>query len=202
MSYLVGLTGGIGCGKSTVAAIFAQKGIPVIDTDLISHQLTQPGGAAIPAIRAEFGQESINPEGALDRSRIRQLIFADAQAKQRLEAILHPLILQQAKHLALNQTSPYVIVVVPLLFESGQYQHWLDRTLAVDCPEEMQISRAATRSGLTPETVKAIMQSQIARQQRLQLADDVIHNEASPNELSAQIDALHQKYLRATSHSN
>jgi len=202
MSFRVGLTGGIGSGKSTVAALFAELGVPVIDTDLISHQLTQPGGAAIPAIRSAFGEDYINATGALDRTKMRQLVFSDSAAKQRLEKILHPLILAQAKSLAESRPGPYVLLVVPLLFETPDFQNWLDHTVVVDCPVETQIARATARSDLSEQTVRAIIARQFTRTQRLELANDVIVNDGTLSELYPQIAHLHQSYLKLAEISN
>jgi dephospho-CoA kinase len=202
MSYRVGLTGGIGGGKSTVASLFAELGVPVIDTDAISHQLTQSGGTAIPAIRAAFGDDHIDATGALDRAKMRQFVFSDEAARQRLEKILHPLILAQAKSQAESSPAPYVLLVVPLLFETSGYQGWLDHTVTVDCSEETQIARATRRSGLSEQTVRAIMARQLSRSQRLQLADDAINNNGTLAELSLQIAQLHRHYLKLAARSN
>ena len=202
MSYRVGLTGGIGSGKSTVASLFGELGVPVIDTDVISHQLTLPGGAAIPEIRAEFGTEYIDASGALDRAKMRQLVFSDNAARHRLEKILHPRILSQAKMLAEASPAPYVLLVVPLLFETSAYQDWLNRTVVVDCPEEVQIARAIQREGLNEEIVRAIMAKQLSRAQRLQLANDVIDNAGSLSQLRQQISRLHQNFLGLAERSN
>lgn len=202
MSYRIGLTGGIGSGKSTVATLFAELGVPVVDTDAISHQLTQPRGAAIPAIRAAFGESFIDATGALDREKMRQLVFSDFAAKQRLEKILHPLIFIQARFLAESSTAPYVMLVIPLLFETQEYRHWLQHTLTVDCTEETQLSRATRRSGLSEQTVRAIMAQQLSRAQRLQFADDAINNDGTLTELRLQIAQLHQRYLDLATRSN
>lgn len=202
MSFRVGLTGGIGSGKSTVAALFAELGVPVIDTDVISHQLTQPGGAAIPAIRSAFGEHYIDATGALDRAKMRQLVFSDSTAKQLLEKILHPLILAQAKSLAESRPGPYVLLVVPLLFETPDFLNWLDHTVVVDCPVEAQIARATTRSNLSEQTVRAIIARQFTRTQRLELANDVIVNDGTLSELYPQIAHLHQTYLKRAEISN
>ena len=202
MTYRVGLTGGIGSGKSTVAALFAELGVPVIDTDLLAHQLTQPGGMAIPAIRASFGDEYVDATGALDRAKMRQLVFSDSTAKQRLEKILHPLILAQAKSLAESRPAPYVLLVIPLLFETSDYQNWLDHTVVVDCAEETQIARATSRNGLSEQTVRAIMAQQFPRSQRLKFANDVILNDGTLPELYPQIARLHQTYLKLAARSN
>jgi dephospho-CoA kinase len=202
MSYRVGLTGGIGSGKSTVATLFADLGVPVIDTDAISHQLTQSGGAAIPSIRTEFGDDFIDATGALDREKMRQLVFSDSAAKQRLEKILHPLIFLQARFLAEVSADPYVLLVIPLLFETSEYRNWLQHTVTVDCAEETQIVRATRRNGLNEQTVRAIMERQLSRPQRLQLADDAISNDGTLTELRVQIAQLHQRYLDLAKRSN
>jgi len=202
MSYRVGLTGGIGSGKSTVATLFAELGVPVVDTDAISHQLTQPRGAAIPAIRAAFGDDFIDATGALDREKMRQLVFSDFAAKQRLEKILHPLIFTQARFLAESSAAPYVMLVIPLLFETQEYRHWLHHTVTVDCAEETQLARATRRNGLSEQTVLAIMAQQLSRTQRLQFADDAINNDGTLTELRLQIAQLHQRYLELATRSN
>jgi len=202
MSYRVGLTGGIGSGKSTVASIFAELAVPVIDTDVLSHQLTQPGGAAIPAIRAAFDDNYIDAAGALDRSKMRQLVFSDDAARLRLEKILHPLILARTKSLAEASDAPYILLVIPLLFETSGYQKWLNRTVTVDCSEETQLARAKSRDGLNELTVRAIMARQLSRSRRLQLADDAINNDGTLAELRLQIEQLHQHYLKLAQRSN
>jgi dephospho-CoA kinase len=193
---LIGLTGGIGSGKTTVATLFEQLGARIIDTDELSRNLTRSGGAAIAAIRDAFGAEYIDGSGALDRNKMRILIFAHPAEKQKLEAILHPLIRQQSRQLAEAPTAaPYTLVVVPLLFETQGYQGWLHRTLAVDCPEETQIARTMQRSGLGRESAQAIIAQQISRAQRLALADDLIRNDTDLSALSAQVAQLNKKYL-------
>ena len=203
MNYLVGLTGGIGSGKSTVAQMFAAQGARIIDTDLISHQLTQTGGAAIPAIRDSFGDAFIDRQGALDRSKMRELVFGNPAAKQRLEAILHPLILAHAKLLAASHTdAPYTLVVVPLLFESGRYANWLNRTVTVDCPEESQIARIIQRSNLDETAVRAIMAQQLSRPERLRLADEIIRNDGGLDDLKKQIVGIHHRLSGLAMESN
>jgi dephospho-CoA kinase len=202
MSYFVGLTGGIGSGKSTVSSLFAELGVPVIDTDAISHQLTQVDGAASPSIRTLFGEDFINAQGALDRIKMRELVFSDSAAKKNLEKILHPLILAQAKMLAESSPAPYVLLVIPLLFETDNYRDWLDHTVTVDCTEETQINRATKRIGLNKQTVLAIMASQLSRAQRLQLAKDVISNDGTLNDLRMQVAQLHQRFLNLATRSN
>ncbi|OIR19293.1 dephospho-CoA kinase [mine drainage metagenome] len=203
MSYLVGLTGGIGSGKSTVADLFASFGVRIVDTDLISHQLTQTGGMAIPAIRAAFGAHSIDPEGALNRSWMRALVFGDVAARQRLEAILHPLIFAQARQLADSPTdAPYTLVVVPLLFESGLYAGWLRHVITVDCPENAQIARTIRRNNLDESAVRAIMAQQLSRTERLRLADEVIDNGGSLERLKEQVVGMHRRLSALAAESN
>ena len=192
----IGLTGGIGSGKSTVAALFKECGVTVIDSDEISHQLTQPGGGAITAIRAAFGDSCISANGALDRPHMRQLVFSDPAAKQRLEGILHPLI--RAQMLVQAETSaavsPYLLLVIPLLFETGNYLKLVQRTLVVDCAETAQVTRAMRRSGLSGEEVRAIMAQQITRAERLRRADDIIQNDSDLDALRLKVEQLHQHY--------
>ncbi len=191
-----GLTGGIGSGKSTVARIFSELGARIVDTDLISHQLTQTNGAAIRLIQQTFGDEFIRSDGSMDRSRMRELVFADPDAKLRLEAILHPLILSESKAQAgADTTAPYTMVVVPLLFENGRYRDWLRRAIVVDCPEPQQIARTLQRSGLTEQAVRAIIGQQIGRARRLQLADDILLNHGSTEELREQVKTLHSRLI-------
>lgn len=194
MNYLVGLTGGIGSGKSTVADMFAALGVHIVDTDVISHQLTQAGGAAIPAIRDTFGAHFIDAQGSLDRNLMRELVFARPDEKKRLEAILHPLIYAQTRQQADCPTdAPYTIVVVPLLFESGRYTDWLQCVITVDCPEEAQIARTIRRSNLDESAVRAIMGQQLNRKARLTLADEIIVNNGSLDNLKTQVVGIHRR---------
>ena len=203
MTYWVGLTGGIGCGKSTVSALFAQCGAAVIDSDTLSHQLTQPGGAAIAAIRSAFGDDYIDASGALDRVRMRQRVFSDPAARLRLESILHPLILAQMLALATAAgPAPYLLLVIPLLFETPGYRELVQRTLVVDCAEATQLARAMRRSGLDEQTVRAIMATQISRAERLQRADEVIHNDSDLDSLRGQVQQQHQRYLTISAGSD
>jgi dephospho-CoA kinase len=198
----IGLTGGIGSGKSSVAKLFEQAGARIIDTDLISHQLTQSGGSAMDAIRRDFGDEFINADGALDRSKMRTFIFADPAAKKRLENILHPLIREQVLRLAASHTTaPYTLAIVPLLAESNHY-HWLHRIIVVDCSEQAQLTRTIQRSGLNETTVRAIMATQASRSQRLQKADDIIENDGPAELLAGQVARLHRTYLALVAGSN
>ncbi len=193
--FSVGLTGGIGCGKTTVADMFAELGASVIDTDAIAHALTAPHGAAMPALLAEFGQEFATPEGALDRAKMRALVFADPQARTRLEAILHPRIRDATAAAAAIATGPYPIFVVPLLIESGTWRERVGRVLAIDCPEDLQVRRVMARSGLQEAQVRAIMAAQVTRAQRLEAADDVILNDDGIEALRPQVERLHAEYL-------
>lgn len=196
MSYLVGLTGGIGSGKSTVAILFKECGITVVDSDEISHQLTRAGGEAIAAIRAEFGNEFIDGNGALDRARMRHLAFADAYSKGRLEAVLHPMIREKMlEQIRANSAEPYLLLVIPLLLEADNYRELVQRILVVDCAEETQLARAMRRSGMVEPEVRAIMARQISREERLKCADDIILNEADMDSLRAKVKQLHRKYL-------
>ena len=196
---LVGLTGGIGSGKSTVAQLFANLGVRVIDADLLSHQLTAKNGAAIPLIAEAFGRDFIGAGGALDREKMRKKIFSDAREKKKLENILHPLILNLAKQAAFSSTNcVYTLLVIPLLFEGKNYQSWLHRTLVVDCAEEIQMRRTMQRSGLAQESVQSIMDQQMSRKERLSHADDVICNDGDLDRLKMQVLHFHAKYLAMT----
>lgn len=202
MTYRVGLSGGIGSGKSTIAAIFQELGVKVIDSDAIAHHLTQAGGAAIPSIRAAFGDAYIDADGAMDRARMRGLVFSEREARIRLEAILHPLILARMLEASEDPAdSPYVLMVVPLLFEAPGFRRIVDRALVVDCDEETQIARTMARSTLSRQAVQAIMAQQMSRAQRLKLADDVIHNAGAMETLRPQVLQLHQFYLDRSSGS-
>jgi dephospho-CoA kinase len=193
--FAVGLTGGIGCGKTTVADQFGALGATLIDTDLIAHALTAPQGAAMPAIVAAFGADFAGPDGALDRARMRALVFADPGAKARLEAILHPRIRAACEAAAQAATGPYLVFVVPLLVESGNWRERVDRVLVIDCAESTQLARVMARNGLTEDQVRAIMANQATRAQRLAAADDVITNDDGLTALAPQIAALHRIYL-------
>ncbi|NJD26436.1 MAG: dephospho-CoA kinase [Betaproteobacteria bacterium] len=194
-NFVVGLTGGIGSGKSAAADCFAAHGAAVVDTDAIAHELTAAGGAAMPALRAAFGEAIATPAGALDREQMRRLAFADAGARVRLEGILHPLIRALADERCHLAASPYVILAVPLLVESGAYRERCDRIAVVDCPEDVQIARVMARNGMAAAEVRAIMAAQASRQQRLAAADDVIDNGGRPDELAVRVAGLHRLYL-------
>lgn len=194
--FSIGLTGGIGSGKTTVANLFAERGATVVDTDLIAHSLTAPEGAAMPAIVAEFGAAFADTSGALDRARMRQLVFSDPGAKARLEAILHPRIRDGALAAGAAATGSYVIYAVPLLVESGTWRARVARVLAVDCREDVQIARVMARNNLPEAQVLAIMAAQATRAQRLAAADDVVDNNDGIAALIPQIDRLHALYLQ------
>lgn len=198
MAFAVGLTGGIGSGKTTVANLFAAQGAGLVDADEISRRLTAPAQPAVAEIARKFGAQFIAADGSLDRARMRNLVFADAAARKDLEAILHPLVRQETTRQIVASTAPYVIVVVPLLIESGAYRGRMDRILVVDCAPEIQISRVIERSGLSRNEVLAIIATQASRQQRLNEADDVIHNDDGLEMLSAQVPPLHLRYLGLT----
>ena len=194
---IVGLTGGIGSGKSTVASLFAKHGAGIIDTDTIAHLLTQTEGSAMPAIQSAFGNDYISADGALNRAKMRALIFTDTAAKQQLEMILHPLIYEQAKaQLQQMQMMPYLILVVPLLPESPAFQQIVQRVLVVDCETQLQIARVIARSRMTEAEVRTIMTQQTPRAERLAMADDIIHNESSLDNLASQVAALHARYSK------
>jgi dephospho-CoA kinase len=193
--FSVGLTGGIGCGKTTVADMFGALGATLIDTDLIAHALTAPQGAAMAAVVAEFGPAFAGPDGALERARMRELVFSDPGAKARLEAILHPRIRAAADALAAAATGPYLMFVVPLLVESGNWRERVDRVLVIDCEETTQLARVMARNGLSEPQVRAIMATQVPRATRLAAADDVIDNNEGMAALAPQIAHLHRIYM-------
>ncbi|MCL4800715.1 MAG: dephospho-CoA kinase [Burkholderiales bacterium] len=193
--FVVGLTGGIGSGKSTVARMFAELGADVVDADELAHRLTAPGGAAMDAIRAEFGGDFVDARGALDRARMRALAFADRDAKRRLEAILHPMVRAESERRVAASSAPYVILMIPLLVETGDPHARCDRVLVVDCPEELQVRRVVARSGFARADAEAIIASQASRAERLRHADDVIANDGSLEDLRPQVERLHRDYL-------
>lgn len=192
--YIVGLTGGIGSGKSSVAELFQAQGVDVIDTDQVARALTQPGGAAIERIYQAFGEAVFLPDKVLDRAALRKRVFANASAKQQLESILHPLIYEEILHRLPHIRSDYGILVVPLLQETIDYRGIVNRILVVDCPESLQITRTTARSNLSEEEVRAIMATQCARAERLDIADDVIQNDSDLDYLAEQVELLHSKY--------
>ena len=194
--FIVGLTGGIGSGKSAAAEHFARLGAAVVDTDVIAHELTAPGGAAMPALAAAFGPDILTPAGALDRAKMRALAFTDPAVKHRLEAILHPLIRQEADaRCRAAVDAPYVVLVVPLLIEAGEdYRRRCQRIAVVDCPEEVQIERVRARSGLDEALIRRIMAQQASRAERLAAADHILDNGGDLVQLHAQVEALDRLY--------
>jgi len=195
MPYCIGLTGGIGSGKSAAAAIFRELGAAVVDTDEIARDLTAPAGAAIAAIRDRFGADYIAGDGSLDRSKMRRLVFSDSELRKQLEEILHPLIRETSRLRIAAAIQPYVLIVVPLLLETGAYRDLIDRVLVVDCDEDQQVARAMKRSGLAAEEVRAILAAQLPRNERLAHADDVLRNDGDIASLRRQVEILHAKYL-------
>jgi dephospho-CoA kinase len=194
--FAVGLTGGIGSGKSTVADLFAKRGVTLVDTDVIAHRVTAPQGLAMPSIATEFGASFVAADGSLDRARMRELVFSDDTARKRLEAITHPLIRAETERERQAAQGPYVMMVVPLLVESGSWKTRVDRVLVVDCSVETQIGRVMRRNAFTREQVEAIIARQATREARLAAADDVIVNDnASLDALDAEVDQLHRTYL-------
>ncbi len=195
MVFAVGLTGGIGSGKTTVAELFASHGAGLVDTDEISRRLTAPAQPAIAEIVRRFGPRFMAADGSLDRAQMRDHVFADPSARKDLEAILHPLIRQESSRQIRESTAPYVVVVVPLLFETGTYRRETGRILVVDCQQEIQVSRVMARSGLSRDQVLSIIASQVSRQERLRGADDVINNDGDLDALEGQVIPLHLRYL-------
>lgn len=193
--FIVGLTGGIGSGKSAAADLFAELGAAIVDTDQIAHALTAPGGAVMAAIRESFGDGVLNGDGALNRPAMRALAFESPEARKRLEGILHPMIRQESERQCLAASAPYVILAVPLLIESGAYRERVHRLCVVDCPEAVQVARVMQRSGLDELQVRAIMAAQASRAERLAAADDVVDNAGSLEALRTQVARLHSGYL-------
>jgi dephospho-CoA kinase len=195
---VVGVTGGIGSGKSTAARLFAECGAGLVDTDEIALRLTQPGQPAVAEIARRFGPQYLTPAGALDRQRMRSHVFSDPGAKAQLEAILHPLIRMQVAEQVRASDAPYVLVLIPLLVETGGYPTLVQRVLVVDADEAVQIARTMARSALSEEQVRAIMRTQATREQRLAAADDIIDNNGDLEQLRLQVQALHARYLEMT----
>ena len=196
---LIGLTGGIGSGKTAVSDLLGKFGAGIVDTDLIAHQLTAPNGAAIPLIRKQFGAGFISADGALDRAKMRSLVFEKPEARKTLEEITHPLIRQETIKQAIQlskDAAPYLVFVVPLLIESGTWLGLIDRLVVVDCPEELQIERVMQRSNLPRQEVEKILAAQATRQERLVHANFVIENQASLGDLEREVESLHQKILQ------
>ncbi len=197
----VGVTGGIGSGKSSAANRFRQLGVPVIDADLIARQIVEPGMPALQEIINAFGESVANDQGELDRSALRKIIFSDSNRKSQLEAILHPRIYNEILRLLSELSTSYAIVVIPLLAESKR-EYPLDRILVIDVPSDVQISRVTTRDNQSTEEVEQIISSQASRHSRLEIADDIIENVGSTDDLSERVDAMHLTYLEYARKSN
>jgi len=194
VSYVVGLTGGIGSGKSVVAKAFAELGADVVDADTVAHSIAAPGEAGHAAVVEAFGMESLQPNGTIDRNWLREHAFADPVFRDRLERALHPLIIARVRETMDAWRGIYGILVVPLLLERGALLSSVARVLVVDCPEDLQIRRVVARSGLLPSAVRAIMATQLSRSERLGRADDVIDNSGSPAAIRPQVEALDHRY--------
>ena len=190
----VALTGGIASGKSTVAALFAELGVPIIDLDLIAREVVAPGTALLDTLIARFGAGLRRADGGLDRPALRELVFRDAHARRSLEALLHPTIRARAARYSASAGGPYQIVVIPLLAETGAASDY-ERVLLVDCDEATQRARLAQRDGINPELIDAVLASQVTRAARRAVAADVIDNSGAIDALRPQVQALHQRYL-------
>jgi dephospho-CoA kinase len=195
MAFVVGLTGGIGSGKSAAAEEFARLGAAVVDSDAIAHELTRAGGAAIADVRRVLGDGYVDAAGAMDRAKVRALVFSDPGARARLEALLHPMIRAESERRISAAQAPYVVHVVPLLVESPDYRQRVSRVLVVDCPPQAQAERVRLRSALADSEIERIIGAQLPRQSRLAAADDVIDNSGSLDALHKQVRALHLRYL-------
>jgi dephospho-CoA kinase len=191
---VVGLTGGIGSGKSTVADRFRMLGVPVVDADVIARQLVEPGSEALEEIKAAFGASFLDAAGQLDRALLRKTVFPDTAKRRLLESILHPRVRQRIAARVAGISAPYCIVVIPLLVETGQGD-LVDRILVVDTPREMQYRRVALRDGLTPEEISSIVEAQADPAERISAADDIIRNDSDLDNLYEQVRTLHHKYL-------
>lgn len=193
--FIVGLTGGIGCGKSEVTRLFSELGVPIVDVDVISHQLTAKGQATLQAITNQFGTDVLNKDDSLNREYLREIVFNNPEARHALEAIMHPAIYDQAMtELNRNKAIPYQILAVPLLFESTRYQKMINRSLVIDCDSATQIDRASKRDGSSKSQIEKIIAAQIPRETRNQLADDIITNNGSLDELKEKVIQLNDKY--------
>lgn len=194
----IGLTGGIGCGKSTVSALFEELGIPVTDADIIAHRLVARGQPALESLAQSFGRRILNADGSLNRNGLREQVFSDSGKKRRLEAILHPLIYAQIDSEVSELDSPYCIISIPLLIETGRTET-LDRILVIDCPEKIQIERVRQRDEMPESQIRAIIHAQASREERLAAADDVIENSKTSLQLAQQVKKLHNLYLSLSS---
>ena len=194
MPLKIGITGGIGSGKSTIANLFnTLYQIPLIDADVISHQLVQPKQPALSLIQKKLGLSIINPDGSLNRLKLKDIIFSQPDKKKQLEDIIHPLVYQEMQSVFDKTASPYSLLSIPLLMETQQYT-FVDRILVIDCPVEIQIERVKQRDGLPEKRILSIIASQVSRQHRLDHADDIINNTKSPNQLAEHVKKLHNQY--------
>lgn len=191
---VIGLTGGIGSGKTTVSDLFSALGVPIIDTDVIARELVEPGQPALTDITTAFGKDLLNSDGRLNRRKLGDITFNKPVARKQLEKILHPRIRQRVSERLKQLQAPYAIVVIPLLIETGD-RSYIDRILVVDCERQNQLSRVAQRDQRSKQQINQILQAQVSRQQRLQAADDVLDNNADQDTLKQQVDVLHHKYL-------
>lgn len=191
---IIGITGGIGSGKSAASDYLGSKGITVVDADRISRQVVEPGQPALEQIRAQFGDQVLQSDGSLDRAALREIVFADPEQRQTLEAITHPAIGAEIRRQLDASTTPYAILVSPLLLETDQYQ-MVDRVLLVDVPESVQVERTARRDGVPGDQVRPIMAAQMDREERRRRADDIVVNDGSLEDLHEQLDHLHEFYL-------
>lgn len=190
----IGLTGGIGCGKTTAANLFIELGIPVIDADVIAHTLVNKGQPALSQIKKTFGSTIINADGSLNRKKLGEIVFSNPRKKKQLESILHPLVYEELLCQLESLDAPYAILCVPLLLET-KMQHLVDRVLVIDCPVEVQFERVKRRDQFTDERIYSIIDAQTSRQQRLSSADDIINNSGSTSTLAEQIKKLHNLYI-------
>lgn len=197
----IGLTGGIGCGKSTVAQIFSALNVPVLDADEIAHRLVEKGQPALAQIRQEFGSAILNPDDSLNRKNLRELVFSDHEQKQKLESILHPLIYKTLQAELEQLIAPYCIISIPLLFETGM-THLVDRILVIDCPIETQIERVTIRDKLTVARIQSIIDNQVSRAFRKANADDLIDNSNADYRLAEQVKKLHNLYLSLSAYQD
>jgi len=201
--YIIGMTGGIGSGKTEATKLFTELGVPIVDVDIISHELTARGQATLKEIAQAFGQDILNDDGDLNRTALRKKVFANSEARKSLEDILHPAIFNKAlETLKKNASAPYQILAIPLLFESDRYLEIISRSLVIDSPPEMQIARASRRDGLLEADIQKIIGVQMSRTKRNSLADDLILNDGSIEELRQKIKQLHEKYINTCTIDN
>jgi dephospho-CoA kinase len=191
---VVGLTGGVASGKSTVSATFGELGAAIVDTDVIAREVVAPGSAALAEIGAAFGPSMLSGDGCLDRRRLRQIVFADATARSRLEAILHPRIRTEAIHQVQRAVGPYVVLVVPLLVENAHHYGWVDRVVVVDVAPKLQQRLLMSRDQISPDLAQAMIGAQVNRTARLALADDVVRNSRGIEDLKAQVHSADRRY--------